>query len=167
MRRRLPAAAVLLGLAGLIPFVACALGAAGVQDIAAANYWLLALCGYGAVILSFVGGVHWGFVLGRDAPILEPGAPAPPRTRYRLVLGVLPSLGGWVAILVMFLGQTVIALAVLIAGFTAFTIAETELRQRGLLPPGYLLLRWSLTVVVVIVLGVVLALHVVGGRINL
>ena len=168
MHRRLPATALLLGLVGLIPFVACALIALTSLDVARAGYALLALCGYGAVILSFVGGVHWGLVLGASEP--PQGAVVdsamPPRTRYRLVLGVLPSLGGWAAILVMFLGQTAVALAVLLVGFIAFTSAESELRQRGLVPRGYMVLRWGLSVAVVLILGTVLTLHLIGGRVS-
>ncbi len=186
--RRLPAAALLLGLAGLLPFLACAYGALSTRDVVDANYWLLALCGYGAVILSFLGGVHWGFVLGAVRPGASStdassadvssadvsstdmpstgGALAPVRTRYRLVLGVLPALGGWAAILVMFAGQVVVALVILIAGFVLFAGAESELRQRGLVPPGYLLMRWGLTLVVVLVLGAVVAMRVLGGRIS-
>ena len=162
--RRLPAAAVLLALAGIVPFAGCALGALSTGDVAEANYWLLALCGYGAVILSFLGGVHWGFVLGAVRP--DDTTAAPLHTRYRLVLGVLPALGGWAAILVTFIGQTVIALAILIAGFLAFVGAESELRRRGLVPPGYLLMRWIVTAVVVVILGAVLAFRVLGGRLS-
>jgi hypothetical protein len=162
--RRLPVTALLLGIAGLIPFVVCALGALrGDVPPGGVNYWLLALCGYAAVILSFVGGVHWGFVLEAPAP---GGVAIRPRRAYRLVLGVLPSLGGWIAILVMLTGQGTLALAVLIAGFVLFVAAESELRQRGLLPPGYIVMRWGLTVVVVLVLATVLTLRLIGARVS-
>jgi hypothetical protein len=57
----IPAPARILGLAGLIPFVACALLVAlspeSKADAAAA------LLAYGAVVLSFLGGVRWGFAV--------------------------------------------------------------------------------------------------------
>ena len=162
--RRLPAAAVLLALAGIVPFAGCALAALGTLDVVQADYWMRALCGYGAVILSFVGGVHWGFVLGAIRP--DDSAAPPLRIRYRLVLGVLPALGGWAAILVMFTGYTVVSLAILIGGFIAFASAESELSRRGLVPPGYLVLRWIITAVVVAILGAVLAFRVLGGRLS-
>lgn len=163
--RRLPVTALLLGIAGLIPFVVCGLEAITAPVVAGdVNYWLLALCGYGAVILSFLGGVQWGFALG--PPFAEGvGVPAA-RRNYRLMLGVLPSLGGWAAILVMLTGATVIALAILIAGFLLFASAESELRRRGLIPPGYIVLRWGLTVVVVVVLATVLTVRLIGAHVS-
>ena len=78
----IPPAALTLGLAGLLPFAACAAAAhalpPGQQGVA-----LQALAGYGAVILSFFGGVRWGLVIRGPAkgalfPRLVP--PASPRS---------------------------------------------------------------------------------------
>ena len=52
--------ATALGIAGLIPFAAGAALALLSDDAAAARAALLA---YGAVILSFLGAVHWGLAL--------------------------------------------------------------------------------------------------------
>ena len=60
--RPLPPAATALGYAGLVPFAAGALGIVLLGDelrVFAAR----ALVAYGAVILSFVGAVHWGLFL--------------------------------------------------------------------------------------------------------
>ena len=71
MNRSLPPFAVVLGVAGLIPFVACAIGALALRGDDAERV-TLALIGYGAVILAFLGGVHWGFALPTpDAPGLR------------------------------------------------------------------------------------------------
>src|SRR3712207_2095506 len=87
----LPRPALWLGIAGLLPFLASAL-----LCWTAPPNWrgvaLYALAAYGAVILSFLGAVHWGLAL--RAPAAEAPALAP-----RLGLGVLPSLIGWVALL--------------------------------------------------------------------
>jgi hypothetical protein len=81
----------LLGLAGLLPFAGAALA-----FFAAPDSWQGfaegALIAYGAVILSFLGAVHWGLAL--RAPVEE--APMGPA---RLTLGVVPALIGWVALL--------------------------------------------------------------------
>ena len=81
----------LLGLAGLLPFAGAALA-----FFAAPDSWRGfaegALIAYGAVILSFLGAVHWGLAL--RAPVEE--APMGPA---RLTLGVLPALVSWVALL--------------------------------------------------------------------
>ncbi len=79
----------LLGYAGLVPFalLAALLWAvpADWQELAAA-----ALVGYGAVIASFLGGVHWGIA----------GQLPQQAARFHYVWGVLPSLLGWVALFV-------------------------------------------------------------------
>src|SRR5208282_1141210 len=65
MNRTIPLTAILLGLAGLIPFIGCGLLATG--DDATRDQGFTALIAYGAVILSFVGAVHWGLALGDGA----------------------------------------------------------------------------------------------------
>ena len=80
-----PAAALALGYAGLIPFVAGAVATwllAGEARLQAA-FWLAA---YAAVIVSFLGGIHWGLgMLRGDAA--------------HFAWGVVPSLVAWPALL--------------------------------------------------------------------
>ncbi len=170
MPNRLPMLAVLLGLGGLIPLLACGAGAVALQGDWATRS-LLALLGYGACVLSFLGAVHWGFALG--GPALAPGSPVqvtvvqPASVLHaRLGLGVLGALIGWVALLIAFLGLPSIALSVLAAGFAATIIAEAQANRRGLLPPGYIWLRWLLSIVAIVVLVSVALAHVTGQRIN-
>ena len=59
------------------------------------------------------------------------------------------------------------ALAILIAGFAATVLTETQLRQKQLLPDGYLWLRWGLSLVVVAVLTTVLVLRLIGAHISI
>ncbi len=165
----MPLLAIVLGVAGLIPFIVCGLGAVSV-DVAASARMMAALIGYGAVILSFLGGVHWGFALGGAAT-----APPPPLTatagrfvtaeRARLALGVMPSLIGWAALLMMILGLDWAALLALIAGFIATVVVEHQAWRRGFVPlNGYIWLRWGLTLVVVAMLVTVLTLRMLGQR---
>lgn len=81
-----PPMAWALGLAGLIPFVA---GAAWLLLARGEPMAPRALAAYGAVIVSFLGGIHWGLVMAR------PGAAA----AAQLVWGVVPSLIAWPALL--------------------------------------------------------------------
>ena len=76
-----------LGLAGLLPFVA---GAALVWVVRpeANPFVAQALAAYAALILSFLGGIHWGLAMR---------APAPPPAL--LAWGVVPSLVAWPALL--------------------------------------------------------------------
>ena len=76
-----------LGYAGLLPFVLGALLLWIVRPDAH-PYVALSLSAYGAVIVSFLGGIHWG--LGFRAEPVDPG---------RFVWGVVPSLVAWVAVM--------------------------------------------------------------------
>ena len=156
----LPTLAIALGLLGLVPFAACGLLAVS-ADPAFAPRALLALLAYGAVILAFLGGVHWGFALE--------GGPqqAPFVLRSRLILGVLPSLIGWSGLILAILGLSDLALVLLIVGFIGLMIFEAQAHRRGLMPRGYIWLRWALSVGVIVTLVSVTLLRVFGGSIEL
>lgn len=91
-----------LGLAGLIPFLA----ATALQWFTPPGWRMLAasaLLTYGAVIVSFLGGIHWGLAMRAGPP---PAA--------RLIWGVVPSLLGWLGVLLDSpWGQAVLALSLL------------------------------------------------------
>ena len=170
MPHRLPVLAVILGLGGLVPFVGCGVGTLALSGVWAGRF-LIALTTYGACILSFLGAVHWGFALGAGAA-LPPGGlqlvtmqPANV-LQARLGLGVLPALVGWVALLVAFLGPPSAARAILAVGFLATIVTEAQAERRGLLPPGYIWLRWALSSVVVVVLVIVALARALGQHVN-
>ncbi len=165
MSPRLPPAAVILGLLGLIPFIGLGIAALSVPNEPQAQRYLLALVAYGAVVLAFLGGIHWGFVLHPALP--EGMGPDSRRDATRLGLGVLPSLIGWAAVVPAAFAVPEVGLAVLIAGYLATVLGEHQLRRRGaLLPSGYMALRWGLSVVVLVVLVTVLALRLIGAKIT-
>ena len=145
MPRGLPFPAFWLGLGGLIPFAACAGGA-----FAGPEGWrglaLAALIAYGAVILAFLGAVHWGLTLAATAEAETRHA------RTRLTLGVVPAMVGWGALLL----PAWAGLTVLIAGFLGVWAAEESAARDGLVPIRYLWLRRLLTLAVVVVLSAVL-----------
>jgi hypothetical protein len=154
----LPPLAILLGAAGIIPFAVFAILAVSSSPdraLAAAQ----ALVGYGAVILAFLGGVHWGFTLA------EPGQGR--AVRARLSLGVVPSLIGWVALLCVIVALPVLSLAILIAGFVGVLVVETRAQKRDLLPAGYMAMRWVISVIVIAILTTVLVLRLVGAHVLL
>jgi hypothetical protein len=155
MQRRMHPFILLLAVAGLIPFIGCALGVMALPDNRAAQF-LVALVGYGAVGLSFLGGVHWGIVL------LGPEDAA---TRPRLALGIVPSLIGWVALLLPLILPMEFSLGVLIAGFAAAVLTEARMHRAGLMPSAYMWLRWGLSIVVVATLVTVLTLRLLGAKI--
>ena len=86
-----PKTAIWLGALGLMPFAALT-ATALIGDGTSASTALFAVVVYGAVILSFLGGAHWGFA---SAGMKYQPAAAPPL----LVMSVVPSLLGWVAVL--------------------------------------------------------------------
>jgi hypothetical protein len=152
-----PGPAILLGVAGLLPFLALALAALSRPEPEATHFltWLIA---YGAVILSFLGAVQWGFVLGAEQP---------PRAGMRLSLGVVPALLGWAAIWLGDSDVPVAGIGLLIASFLAVAVTERSFFIRGWLPRFYLWLRYLLTLVVVLILATVLTLRLLGARIVL
>ncbi len=96
-RRGIPFAPLVLGLGGLIPFWGLALGlivggmpAYQGMPLALARLSAdrldLALAAYAAVIVSFLGGIRWGFAV-REA---DDGA--------QYAIGVIPSLLAWAAL---------------------------------------------------------------------
>ncbi len=161
MHRHLPPAALALSATGLIPFIGCGVSAVTQPD-PTGLLWLQALTAYGAVILAFLGGVHWGLVLA--APAAQTAAR---RDSLRLALGVVPSLIGWLALVVALLLPPDFGLAILIAGFIAVVVTEDQLRRREAMPPGYMMLRWVLSAIVIAILVTVLTLRLVGARVIL
>ncbi|MCF8161125.1 MAG: DUF3429 domain-containing protein [Polaromonas sp.] len=124
-----------LAYGGLIPFVALAL--AGALNVPYHALLPGALVAYGAVILSFVGALHWGFAMVHPA--------ATERPMHGLFLwSVLPSLIGWLALLVP---THAAAATLLIAGFLAHYRQDLRLARAITLPAWYLPLRLQLTVV--------------------
>jgi hypothetical protein len=132
LRRDVPPAAFSLGLLGAGPFVGLAVMTLTGDGL---GIWAgLALLAYGAVILSFMGGVHWGWAMAAGEPSLE-----------RLGLSVVPSLVGWGGFL---LGGSA-GLIVLALGFIGLLWLDLRAVAAGRAATWYPQLRWPLTVIVV------------------
>ena len=136
----IPPAVAWLGYGGLLPFLALAAVGLGAPST---PWWSAALLAYGAVILSFVGALHWGFAMAQS------GLSAPERTRC-FVWSVVPSLMAWPATLLPAAAGAVL----LIAGFAAHLVQDHRLAARTSLPVWYLPLRWRLTVTACVCLAV-------------
>jgi len=140
----IPRPARILGLAGVLPFAAGALAiwfAPAEYQFAAFNAQTL----YAAIILSFLGGVQWGFA----AAGLGPGAGP---SWERLGWSVLPSLLGWAA---LFLDPTA-KTAVLMLGFLAAFVIDRRWTRMGRCPVWYARLRRDLSALVTACLGATL-----------
>jgi hypothetical protein len=137
----LPVLARWLGYAGLIPFVAIAGGLwFGPVEWRATLH--PAMLGYGAVILSFMGAVHWGLAMAGEGQ----GA------QRRLALSVLPALLGWLALLL----PASFGYATLLLGFAGLCLLDLLAGRHGLVP------SWSPPMRVILTGGVVLSL-LLGG----
>lgn len=134
---RIPRAALLLGLAGVVPF---AWGALTILLPAVAS-WSLDVLGprftgrtllvlYGTIILCFMSGTIWGFATraeGRQAAVLYALSTAP-------------------ALWALFLGFSNVMLAL---GFLALLVLDRHAQGSGLAPPWWMRLRLLLTALVV------------------
>ncbi|MEQ6916936.1 DUF3429 domain-containing protein [Halomonas aquatica] len=136
MRAPIPRLPLWLGLAGLLPFL-IAVAAAWLAPIAWQVLAIRAFLGYGAVILSFLGGVQWGVAMCRERPGEAP-------FRARMVLAMVPSLLAWPALLL----HPLTAAWVLAAGFALVRGHELSREGRAKLPDWYQSLRTLLTLVV-------------------
>lgn len=138
-----PPAAKWLGAMGLIPFVTLAV--ASLPWAGPTGEWAsFALAAYGAVILSFLGGIHWGLAIAGFGP-----AACEEIAWSRLVVGVSPSLLGWGA---LFLPRPFDLLLLAIA-FALLLAVDSRLSQMERAPAWYPRLRLPLTLVVVASLG--------------
>jgi ABC-type amino acid transport system permease subunit len=124
----------LLGYAGLLPFV-----------LLAALLWLidedlhpfvaLAMAGYGASIVSFLGGIHWGIGFKNTARMHN--APL-----FNFGWGVVPSLLAWIAVTMpAYAGLPLLAI---ILGL-CYAVDRKIYPEAGL--EEWLPMRWHLTVV--------------------
>ena len=92
----LPLTAWILGFGGVIPFLALFLAllpglSPGFADSREITLWLLA---YAAIILSFLGAIHWGVALARgdDTANNQSG-------NWSFFYGIMPALLAWFALL--------------------------------------------------------------------
>ncbi len=129
---RIPGSALALGLAGLLPFAAAALSPWLPVPGLPAGLGLEVGRIYGAIILSFLGGIRWGTALG---PYGEK------RQSLEFATSTLASLAGFTA---LFLPQ-VLGLSLLIAGFLMQALWDVLSVEAGRLPPWFGKLRMILT----------------------
>jgi hypothetical protein len=134
----IPAAAKWLGGLGALPFVVFALCSTMLDGLYQAQAWY-ALAVYGAVILSFLGGVHWGMAIAEFGTQLEQCA------WRRLLLSVVPSIIGWIAMMI----STVPGLLLMAASFGLMLWIDLTAARKGEAPSWYPKLRWPLSMVVI------------------
>jgi hypothetical protein len=139
-RDPIPRTAFWLGTSGLLPFIVLTGGLYALPNESAP--WLVNwLSSYAAVILSFVGAVHWGLAL------VHPRLKDSDRPVF-MAWSVVPALAAWLALLMPpRTGMLLMALT-----FAVQYAADRQFAQRFDLPAWYLRLRTGLTAVVVLCL---------------
>lgn len=135
-----PRPAAWLGMAGLLPFAALAL-ASIILGGAVGELADEALAGYGAVILSFMGGCRWGFVAAGVGEA-ESGGPESPAAWWRYAASVVPALYAWPTLLIADPWRP----ALLAAGFVALLLADLGLTVQKGAPAWWPSLRWPLSI---------------------
>ena len=129
-----------LGWAGLVPFGLAALGThSGIEALVL--YGFLGGTAYGAVILSFLGAVHWGLAMQDD------------RSPYWYVWSITPALFGFASLLLFDVEMRIVALIPLFA--LAWSV-DRQAASHGLIPNWYMRLRSMLTAGAVISLAAML-----------
>ena len=136
----IPKSALLLAIAGLIPFLVCAgVGLSGNQVVLRGAEDVIMLR-YGIIILAFMSGVLWGFATNANGR----------RATLAYGLSVLPALWAFFTAV----GPTPQALAALIPGFYGLLALDFFFWRAGLAPPWWMRLRLPLTAVVMVTLGI-------------
>ena len=147
---------IALGLAGAVPFVALAvplapaLGGYVPVSVFPVERRAEAQASYGATIVSFLGGMHWGFAgAGFAGAGAAAGAGASAAVREALVLAgparfawsVVPSLLAWPALMC----ATPYSLVAVAAALAATLAADAGFAAKGLMPRWLMPLRFGLT----------------------
>ena len=139
-----------LGYAGALPFFGLGLVIIypdmGIASFASAVELKFALLSYGAIILSFLGGLHWGraMMMPRDTKIISPPT--------ALLWSVSLSLIGWFAVLL----PVSIAAIFLLAGFLIALVADLAWLARGYWPFWMRRLRLHLSLIAMASLATVI-----------
>jgi len=134
----MPVNAVWLGGLGVVPFAAASAAAVlAPPEIAVQGEFALLV--YGAVILSFLGGILWGRILAFGS--VEDIA----KETRTLIVSIVPSLIGWIAVLV----GPGLGLPVLTVAFFLMLFSDLRHAKGGLFPAWYPKLRVPLTFAVI------------------
>ncbi|KAH6616167.1 hypothetical protein B0J18DRAFT_372387 [Chaetomium sp. MPI-SDFR-AT-0129] len=165
-----PREAFTLGLAGTLPYLATSLSTVLLSwnlnidwpthstflnsflfSHETAAYWLQLIepiqIGYGAVIISFLGAIHWGLEFGEKAPL-------PERTRLRYTIGTLAPAVAWPSAFL----PLEWALTVQFGAFAALYFVDSQATVRGWAPAWYSTYRFVLTGVV----GIAILISLIG-----
>ena len=138
------AVALRLGYAGLAPAVILSLWLYGIPaDHAWRTTTITLLTSYAAVVLSFLGGIRWGYAMSE-----------PQEDSARLLaVSVVPALGGWAAFFV----PPPYSFVLLAVAFAALGAWDSLSAQSGRMPDWFARLRMQLTAGIVVTMIIAFA----------
>jgi len=138
--QEIPTPAVVLGTAGLIPFLFLT-GVLVSGNDSSSTVAREALFAYSIAILSFMGAVHWGLAMN-TTPVAQPWR--------KYFVSVIPALAATATVFIEGAGLQFIWLAVCFVGLLVYDLYAV---RRGEAPSWYPRLRWPLTLIVCACLG--------------
>ena len=118
---------------GIIPFILCFILA--IQN---SPGWIFILCAYGAVIQSFIAGMHWGISLEVE------------RSVWTLVISIFLAIWAWFSVLLIC--YPLIAILMQISGFFALYMVDYYAISGDNYPYQFHRLRQHVTLIVIIIL---------------
>ena len=124
--------------------MACMLITLFIDDAQIAHIATFTQLSYAAMILSFLGGVHWGQAMQRN-------------NAAQMAFAMLPSVASLFIILYALMADTNIALATMAILFWVIYAGDQKLIPKDLVPTGYFTFRLILTAIVSISLIIPLA----------
>lgn len=131
---------IFYGYAGIIPFfiiaMAMLLGDTGGNNLKAGAILQVA---YAAMILSFLGGAHWGQAIPRNH-------------QKQITFSMLPTIASFCLFVLAVFGMEFTALIGTAAMFYAVYVADQKMMPREFIPPGYFKFRRNLTYIVMALL---------------
>jgi len=125
-----------LGYAGLIPFIVFSIGSWFQLPLVSDSTYILTA--YAAIILSFMGAIHWGIAMSSNED----------QNGKYFIASVIPGLSAWLALLM----PQRYAIILLMIGFIALIIYDWSVEKPQRLPGWYIPMRNRLTLVVVMCL---------------
>ena len=152
----MPTVIIPLTLLGLVPFFILAFRSLSIPPLVA-QVAVMGLVDYAALLLAFIGGIHWGLAL----------VPQTVRPTLRAVAGVVPVAAAWICVVLAQVASPTIALVVLVLAYLATVFVEHRAAQRLMLAPRYVYLRWGFSVVACIMMLMVVVLRGFGQTIVL
>lgn len=136
--------ALRLGYAGLVPAILLSLWLYGIPgDHLWRETTIALLTGYAAVVLSFLGGIRWGYAMSGTSD----------DTARLLAISVVPALGGWAAFFI----PPPYSFVLLAVAFAAHGAWDSLSAQSGRMPGWFARLRMQLTAGIVVAMIIAFA----------